>query len=63
MRAAELIEKFNAVMRLTQDAWMYDGRLESEDAWTPTKLQRSKEKHEAAEAAAKEFCQLLSDNE
>jgi hypothetical protein len=63
MRAPELISKFNEVLRLTQDAWKYDGILEGEDDQNPTKLKKSQEKHAAANAAAKEFQQLLSDND
>lgn len=63
MRAVELIEKFNEVIRLTRDAWLYDGRLEGIENINPVKLKRSQDKHAEADAAAKAFCQLLSDNE
>lgn len=61
MRASELIEKFNEALRLTQDAWKYDGLLEADETWNPTKLKKSQEKHAAADAAAKEFREMLND--
>jgi hypothetical protein len=63
MRATELIEKFNEVLRLTQEAWRLDGRLDGEANMSLAAIERLKKLHEAAEAAAEEFCQLLSDNE
>jgi hypothetical protein len=63
MRATELIERFNEVIRLTQDAWKYDEWLEWTKDESLAKLRRVQEKHAAANAAAKAFCRLLSDNE
>jgi hypothetical protein len=62
MRATELIEKFNEVIRLTQDAWRLDGLLQGEGSLSPTKLERSKLKHQQASQATKEFCALLSEH-
>jgi hypothetical protein len=63
MRAVELIERFNEAIRLTQDAWKYDGWIEGLHNEEPVRFKRSRDKHEAADAAAKAFCKLLSDNE
>jgi uncharacterized protein YihD (DUF1040 family) len=63
MRATELIERFNEVIQLTQKAWRYEGQLNGEGNMTLAKDERLKKLHEAAETAAEEFCQLLSDNE
>jgi hypothetical protein len=63
MSATELIERFNHVLRLTQDAWQYDGRLQGMGNTDLAKIEKLRIKLQTAEAAAEEFCQLLSDNE
>lgn len=63
MRAPELIAKFNEVIRLTQDAWRYEGLVEADEDFDSDKLKKSEDKHDEANAAAAEFCKLLSAND
>jgi hypothetical protein len=63
MRATELIEEFNRVMRLTQRAWEYQGVLFGDDEAKPDQFERLDAQRAEADRAAAEFCRLLSDNE
>jgi hypothetical protein len=61
MRSTELIEKFNEVLRLKQRAWEYDNSKRGFRSGVV--LEAIATKHGEAEAAAQEFCQLLTQAE